>query len=149
MKKILSILFLVTFFVAGASAQQLERLFDKYMEDERFNYVYQKKASTFDRLSDIRDTGNWDVLALDKSTTSLGRQMLTLSSTDKSLDEGFTREVENALKADKYEQVSIVRNGKNRVETYEKPTNEGVAKVSFIKNPGNIMLTLNLYAKKK
>lgn len=147
MKKILSILFLVTFFVAGASAQQLERLFDKYMEDERFNYVYQKKASALDRLSDMGS--NIDVMVFNKSSTSLGRWMLTLNSADKSLDEGFTREVENALKADKYEQVSIVRNGKNRVETYEKPTNEGVAKVSFIKNPGNIVLTLNLYATKK
>lgn len=142
MKKILSILFLATFFVAGASAQQIEKLFDKYMEDERFNYVYQKKASAMDRLSD-------DMLIFNKSITSLGRQMLTLNSADKSLDDSFTREVENALKADKYEQVSIVRNGKNRVETYEKATNEGIAKVSFIKNPGNIVLTLNLYATKK
>lgn len=146
MKKILSILFLATVFVAGASAQQLEKLFDKYMEDERFNYIYQKRASSMDRLSDMK---NFDLMVLDKSTTSLGRQMLTLNSADKSLDESFTREVENALKADKYEQVSIVRNGKNRVDTYEKPTDKGIAKVSFIKNPGNIVLTLNLYATKK
>lgn len=146
MKKILSILFLATVFVAGASAQQLEKLFDKYMEDERFNYVYQKKASMMDRLN---DAGNVDVWVFDKSTTSLGRQMLTLNSADKSLDESFTREVENALKADKYEQVSIVRNGKNRVETYEKNTDKGIAKVSLIKNPGNIMVTLNVYAPRK
>ena len=146
MKKIVSILFFATLFVASASAQQLERLFDKYMEDERFNYIYQKRASTLDRLSDM---GNVDVLIFDKSTTNLGRQMLTLNSTDKSLDESFTREVENALKADKYEQVSIVRNGKNRVESYEKTTDKGITKVSFIKNPGSIMLTLNLYAPKK
>lgn len=146
MKKILSILFLATVFVAGASAQQLEKLFDKYMEDERFNYVYQKKASMMDRLN---DAGNVDVWVFYKSTTSLGRQMLTLNSADKSLDESFTREVENALKADKYEQVSIVRNGKNRVETYEKNTDKGIAKVSFIKNPGNIMVTLNVYAPRK
>lgn len=68
---------------------------------------------------------------------------------EKSLEESFTREVETALKADKYEQVSIVRNGKNRVETYEKITDQGIAKVNFIKNPGNIMVTLNLYAQKK
>lgn len=147
MKKILSILFLATVFVTAISAQQLERLFDKYMEDERFNYVYQKRASAMDRLSDMGS--NIDVMVLNKSSISLGRWMLTLNSADKSLDESFTREVENALKADKYEQVSIVRNGKNRVETYEKATNEGVAKVSFIKNPGNIVLTLNLYATKK
>ena len=147
MKKILSILFLATVFVAGASAQQLEKLFEKYMEDERFNYVYQKKPSTLDRWSDM--AGNLDVMILDKSTTSLGRQMLTLNSADKSLDESFTREVDNALNADKYEQISIVRNGKNRVETYEKTTDKGIAKVSFIKNPGNIMVTLNLYAPRK
>ncbi|RNC63945.1 DUF4252 domain-containing protein [Proteiniphilum sp. X52] len=147
MKRILSILFLATAFVAGASAQQLEKLFDKYMEDERFNYVYQKKASTYDRLSDMG--GNVDIMMFDRSKASLGRQMLTLNSADKSLQESFTREVDNALKADKYEQVSIVRNGKNRVESYEKVTPKSTAKVSFIKNPGNIVVTLNLYAPKK
>lgn len=146
MKKIFSIMFMTLAFATTLSAQQLERLFDKYMEDERFNYVYQKKASSMDRLKDME---NFDVLALDRSTISLGRQMLTLNSADKSLDESFTKEVENALKADKYEQVSIVRNGKNRVETYEKISDKAVAKVSFIKNPGNIMVTLNLYAPKK
>ena len=43
MKKIISTLFLATVFVAAASAQQLEKLFDKYMEDERFNYCIRKK----------------------------------------------------------------------------------------------------------
>lgn len=147
MKKMLSLMLLALAFAATASAQQLEKLFDKYMEDERFNYIYQKKAGIMDR---INDSGNSvDMWILDKSTANLGRQMLTLNSADKSLEENFTREVQNALKADKYEQVSIVRNGKNRVDSYEKVTNEGTAKVSFIKNPGNIMLTLNLYAPKK
>ena len=146
MKKIFSILLMALAFAATASAQQLERLFDKYMEDERFNYIYQKKASTFDRLNDM---GNLDISVWDKSTTSLGRQMLTLNSADKSLEESFTREVQNALKADRYEQVSIVRNGKNRVDSYEKITDKGTSKVSFIKNPGNVVLTLNLYAPAK
>ncbi len=146
MKKIISTLFLATVFVAGTSAQQLEKLFDKYMEDERFNYVYQKRANVMDRLD---DTGNINVWIFEKSAGNIGRQMLTLNSTDKSLQDSFTREVDNALKADGYEQVSIVRNGKNRVDSYEKVTNEGTAKVSFIKNPGNIMVTLNLYSQKK
>lgn len=147
MKKFLSILFLATVFVATTSAQQLEKLFDKYMEDERFTYVYQKKSNTWDRINDMG--GNIDAMVFDKTAISLGRQMLTLKSADKSLEESFTREVKNALKADKYEQVSIVRNRKNRVETYEKNTPAGIAKVSFIKNPGNIVVTLNLYATKK
>lgn len=146
MKKILSIMFMALAFANTVSAQQLEKLFDKYMEDERFNYVYQKKASMMDRLSDMGNIETWE---LNKSSTSAGRQMLTLNSTDKSLDENFTREVENALKADKYEQVSIVRNGKNRVETYEKNSDKGMSKVSLIKNPGNIMVTLNSYAPRK
>ncbi len=146
MKKFLSVLFLAIAFVGGASAQQLEKLFDKYMEDERFNYVYQKRASVMDRLGDVQ---NVDIWVFDNTSKSLGRKMLTLNSGDKALGESFTREVENALKADKYEQISIVRNGKNRVDSYEKVTNEGTAKVSFIKNPGNIMVTLNLYSQKK
>ncbi|MDO5523394.1 MAG: hypothetical protein Q4G48_05045 [Bacteroidia bacterium] len=148
MKKILSILFMSAIFVAAASAQQIERLFDKYQEDERFNYIYQKRPSVMDRLNDA-NTSYLDIMILNKTTASLGRQMLTLNSADKSLEDSFTREVENALNADKYEQISIVRNGKNRVETYEKITDKGTAKVSFIKNPGNIMVTLNLYEPKK
>lgn len=146
MKKILSIAMLVFAFAAAASAQQIEKLFDKYMEDERFNYIFQKRAGIMDRMGDM---GNVDVYVLNQSRTSLGRQMLTLNASDKSLEEQFTKEVDNALKADKYEQISIVRNGKNRVETYEKTTDKGISRVSFIKNPGNIVLTLNLYGAKK
>ncbi len=145
MKKILSIAMLVFAFAAAASAQQIEKLLDKYMEDERFNYIFQKRAGIMDRMSDM----NMDVYVLNQSRTSLGRQMLTLNASDKSLEEQFTKEVDNALKADKYEQISIVRNGKNRVETYEKTTDKGISRVSFIKNPGNIVLTLNLYGAKK
>lgn len=145
MKKILSIAMLVFAFAAAASAQQIEKLLHKYMEDERFNYIFQKRAGIMDRMSDM----NMDVYVLNQSRTSLGRQMLTLSASDKSLEEQFTKEVDNALKADKYEQISIVRNGKNRVETYEKTTDKGISRVSFIKNPGNIVLTLNLYGAKK
>lgn len=143
MRKILSILFMTAFFVAGASAQQLEKLFDKYQEDERFNYIYQKKESVLNSMSDFDD------YVQNRSLTSVGKQMLTLNSTDDKLGEQFTREIDNALKADKYEQMSIVRNGKNRVEKYEKKTNSGIAKVSFIKNPGNIMVVWNLYVPKK
>jgi hypothetical protein len=146
MKKILSITLMMLAFAAGTSAQQLEKLFEKYMEDERFNYVYQKKPGMVERLN---DAGSPDLWVFEKSNASLGRRMLTLNGGEKSLKESFTREVETALKADKYEQVSIVRNGKNRVETYEKITDQGIAKVNFIKNPGNIMVTLNLYAQKK
>ena len=146
MKKILSILMLAFAFTAAASAQQIEKLFDKYMEDERFNYVYQKRASVMDKLN---DAGNVDIFVLNNTDKSLGRQMLTLNSTDKSLNDQFTREIENALKADNYEQISVVRNGKNRVETYERITDKGLAKFSFIKNPGNTVVTLNLYEKKK
>ncbi len=148
MKKFLSILFMTAVFVAGVSAQQLEKLFDKYQEDERFSYIYQKRPSVMERINDA-NTNNIDIMIFNKTATSLGRQMLTLNSADKSLEDSFTREVESALKDDKYEQISIVRNGKNRVETYEKITDKGTAKVSFIKNPGNFMVTLNLYSQKK
>jgi len=38
MKKLFSIMLIMLVFSAVASAQQVEKLFDKYMEDERFNY---------------------------------------------------------------------------------------------------------------
>ncbi len=136
-------MFMALAFVTTLSAQQLEKLFDKYMEDERFNYVYQKKASMMDKFADL---GNMETWGTDKSYTSTGRQMISLNSTEKSLGESFAQEVKNALQADKYEEVSIVRNGKNRVETYERKSDKGLSKVSFIKNPGSIMVSLNTYA---
>ena len=45
MKKILSILFLVTVFVAGASAQQLEKLFEKLRTSPRGNHATAKELA--------------------------------------------------------------------------------------------------------
>ena len=59
MKKILSITLMMLAFAAGTSAQQLEKLFEKYMEDERFNYVYQKKPGMVERLNDARSKDIW------------------------------------------------------------------------------------------
>lgn len=169
MKKNLLILFLVTAFAASVSAQQLEKLFDKYMEDERFTYIY-KKGGSFDKSNESGKLKDMKMI-LDKPTNggsfgkpnepsnpqvmipdiNLEEKMLSLQtdSIDKSMNESFTREVDNALKADKYEQVSIVRNGKNRVEKYEKKTDKGIANVSFIKNPKNVMIKWILYATKE
>ncbi len=148
MKKITTILCLLFVVAATVSAQQLEKLFDKYMEDERFNYVYQKRPSVMDRLNDINEVYS-STVTIYNTSESLGRQMLTLNSADAALEENFSKEVVNALKADKYEQVSIVRNGKNRVEKYEKKTGNRLSKVSFIKNPGNVMVSWNEYETKK
>ena len=41
MKKILSITLMMLAFAAGIGSTT-RKLFEKYMEDERFNYVYQK-----------------------------------------------------------------------------------------------------------
>ncbi len=143
MKKTATILCLLLAFAATASAQQLEKLFNKYMEDERFNYIYQRSESTGQLLKD------WDEYLQNSSLTHLGKQMLMLQSAATSLEDSFTREVGNALKADKFEQTSLVRNGKNRVETYEKRVGNRLSKVSFIKNPGNVMITWEEYEFKK
>lgn len=148
MKKITTILCLLFAVATTASAQQLEKLFNKYMEDERFNYVYQKRPSVMDRLNDT-NTDYLSTITIYKTNESLGRQMLTLNSADAALEDSFSKEVENALKADKYEQVSIVRNGKNRVEKYEKKNGNRLSKVSFIKNPGNVMVSWTEYETKK
>ena len=101
-----------------------------------------------DRLNDINEVYS-STVTIYNTSESLGRQMLTLNSADAALEENFSKEVVNALKADKYEQVSIVRNGKNRVEKYEKKTGNRLSKVSFIKNPGNVMVSWNEYETKK
>lgn len=144
MKKLLSIILMMLAFSAVASAQQIEKLFDKYMEDERFNYIYQMKQGKLERYEDFGKAYDEHL-----KMESDGKRMLTLNSKDEALAGQFTREVDNALKADKYENTSLVRNGKNRVEEYYRKSNKGVDKISFIKNPGNIIIVWNAYVPAK
>lgn len=106
MKKLFSIMLITLAFSAAASAQQVEKLFDKYMEDVRFQYIYD--GSDIDKKE-----GKW---------INKGQKMLTLNRAETSLVKSFSDEVNAAIKTDGYKQTTFVRNGTNRVSNYEKET---------------------------
>lgn len=131
MKKTATILCLLLAFAATASAQQLEKLFNKYMEDERFTYVYQKSNAKDFVLGERR-------------------QMLTFTTEkNASLEVSFSKELRNALKADNFELTSLTRDGKDRVEIYEKRTGKRRHMVNFIISRGSVMVGWNEYEIKK
>ena len=130
--------------IAAASAQNIEKLFDKYQDDERFQYIYQKKAGKFDSLEDLNE-GSGDHLSMNSN----GKKMLVLTGKDVSFADEFTKEISRAIDSDKYENTSLVRTGKTRVEKYFRKTAKGgVEKISFIRNPGNITLIWYSYSPK-
>ncbi len=146
MKKIISAVLMVFAFAATISAQQIEKIFDKYQEDERFQYVYKKgsNSTSFNNL----DFG--DVFEGERTGKMINKKMLILNTKDVNFEKSFTNEVDNALKSDKYENISYVRNGKNRVSEYYRETSRGIDKVQFIDNgSNNILLVWRSYEKQK
>lgn len=124
MKKLFSIMLLTLAFSAAASAQQVERLFDKYMEDERFQYIYD--GSDTDKVK-----GQWK---------NNGQKMLTLNAAQSNLMKSFSDEVTAAIKADGYKNTTLVRNGTNRVSSYIKETGNKKDEVTFIQNGDTNMM---------
>ena len=146
MKKIISAVLMVFAFAATISAQQIEKIFDKYQEDERFQYVYKKGTNS--TSSNNLDFG--DVFEGERTGKMINKKMLILNTKDVNFEKSFTNEVDNALKSDKYENISYVRNGKNRVSEYYRETSRGIDKVQFIDNgSNNILLVWRSYEKQK
>jgi len=140
MKKIFTLAAMLLI-VAAASAQNVEKLFDKYQEDERFQYIYQKNSNRSGSLNSLGDLDN-DLTLPNKrlNLKSAGKKMLMLNSKDESLTDQFTKEALNAIKSDKYENTSVMRIGKNRTEKYSLETSKGLEEITFNHSPGNIML---------
>lgn len=126
MKKLFSIGLLVLAFSASVSAQQIEKLFERYMEDERFTYIYRKGDSNSER-------------------------MLILNNSTDSFLKSFTLEIDKALKADKFEHTSYVRNGKsNRVSEYVRKSAGTKEEVKLINNDNtNFVLKWEYHPKNK
>ena len=147
MKKTITLALMAFAFAANVSAQQIEKIFDKYDEDERFQYIYKKgSGSALDKLE------NLDGVFENREETGkmIDKKMLILSTNVGNLQTKFTHEVDDALKHDKYENVSYVRNGKNRVSEYYRKTSGGVDKVQFIDNgTQNVLLIWRSYERKK
>lgn len=152
MKKLFSIMLVTLVFSAAASAQQVEKLFNKYMEDERFNYIYRKGNSNSLIGGTEIETLRTDVFNSRFKTDRIkeNEKMLILNSSDEKFQKEFLAEVDRALEADKYENTSYVRNGKdNRVSEYERKTSSKLDEVKLIKNgSGNIVLKWESYTLK-
>ncbi len=132
MKKLFSIMLITLAFSAAASAQQVEKLFDKYMEDVRFQYIYD--GSDIDKKE-----GKW---------INKGQKMLTLNRAETSLVKSFSDEVNAAIKTDGYKQTTFVRNGTNRVSNYEKETVNKKDELTVIQNnETHIMFIWESYSK--
>lgn len=132
MKKLFSIMLITLAFSAAASAQQVEKLFDKYMEDVRFQYIYD--GSDIDKVK-----GQWK---------NNGQKMLTLNAAKDNLVKTFSDEVSAAIKADGYKNTTLVRNGTNKVLNYIKETGNKKDELTLIQN-GNthIMFIWESYSK--
>lgn len=133
-------------FAATISAQQIEKIFDKYQEDERFQYVYKKGSNS----TSFNNLNFGDVFDGERTGKMINKKMLILNTKEVNFEKSFTNEVDNALKSDKYENISYVRNGKNRVSEYYRETSRGIDKVQFIDNgSNNILLVWRSYEKQK
>lgn len=142
MKKIFSIMLITLVFSAAASAQQIEKIFNKYMEDERFTYIYRKGSADNTELEN-RLTSAFNISKRNKEN----EKMLVLNSTDENFQKNFLAEVDKALEADKFENTSYVRNGKdNRVSEYIRKSSVKQEEVHVIKNSdGNTVLKWETY----
>ncbi|MFA7493173.1 MAG: hypothetical protein WCZ43_06640 [Proteiniphilum sp.] len=144
MKRLFSVMLITLVFSAAASAQQIEKLFDKYMEDERFTYIYKKG------LTNNTDLENTITNALKTSKRKENEKMLVLNAANESFQRDFLAEVDKALETDKFENTSYVRNGKaNRVSEYLRKSSGKLEEVQVIKNSGgNIVLKWETYTVK-
>ncbi len=132
MKKLFSIMLITLAFSAAASAQQVEKLFDKYMEDVRFQYIYD--GSDIDKKE-----GKW---------INKGQRMLTLNAAKVDLVKSFSDEVNAAIKNDDYKHTTFVRNGTNRVSSYIKETANKKDELTVIQNnETHIMFIWESYSK--
>lgn len=132
MKKLFSVMLITMAFSAVASAQQVEKLFDKYMEDIRFQYIYD--GSDIDKKE-----GKW---------INNGQKMLTLNAAKGDLVKSFSEEVNAAIKADGYKHTTFVRNGTNRVSNYIKETANKKEELTVIQNnETHIMFIWEAYSK--
>ncbi|WP_298648047.1 hypothetical protein [uncultured Proteiniphilum sp.] len=149
MKKLFSIMLITLAFSAAASAQQIEKLFDKYMEDERFNYIYKKgSAGSILNRTDMENlkTDAFNI-HFKSDRNKENEKMLILNSSNESFQKSFLAEVDKALETDKFENTSYVRNGKsNRVSEYVRKSSGTLEEVQVIENgSGNIVLKWEIY----
>lgn len=133
MKKMTTTMLLIFAFIVSASAQQIEKIFDKYMEDERFQYIYD--GSDADEVNE-------------KGLKNNGQKMLMLNAADAGLMKSFFSEVQEAVKAEGYKTTTYVRHSTNKVQGYTKETAGRKDEVTLIQNGNeNVMLIWESFTK--
>jgi len=133
MKKLTTTLLLGFIFICTASAQQIEKIFDKYMDDERFQYIY--------------DGANMDKVN-EKGLKNNGQKMLMLNVADAGLMKTFSGEVQEAVKAEGYKITTYVRHSTNKIQGYTKETTGRKDEVKFIQNGNeNVMFIWESFTK--
>lgn len=133
MKKMVTTMLLILTFIMSASAQQIEKIFDKYMEDERFQYIYD--GSDMDEVNE-------------KGLKNNGQKMLMLNGSDADLIKSFSEEVQKAVKAEGFKTTTFVRHSTNKVQGYTKETAVRKDEVTFIQNGNeNVMLIWESFTK--
>ncbi|MEN6589097.1 MAG: hypothetical protein ABFC30_05530 [Proteiniphilum sp.] len=133
MKKFTTTLLLVFALIGSAAAQQIEKIFDKYMEDERFQYIYD--GSDADEVNE-------------KGLKNNGQKMLMLNAADAGLMKSFFSEVQEAVKAEGYKTTTYVRHSTNKVQGYTKETAGRKDEVTLIQNGNeNVMLIWESFTK--
>ncbi len=133
MKKFTTTLLLVFALIGSAAAQQIEKIFDKYMDDERFQYIYD--GSNMDEVNE-------------KGLKNNGQKMLMLNVADAGLMKTFSGEVQEAVKAEGYKTTTYVRHSTNKIQGYTKETTGRKDEVTFIQNGNeNVMLIWESFTK--
>jgi len=133
MKKFTTTLLLVFALIGSAAAQQIEKIFDKYMDDERFQYIYD--GSNMDEVNE-------------KGLKNNGQKMLMLNVADTGLIKTFSGEVQEAVKVEGYKTTTYVRHSTNKIQGYTKETTGRKDEVTFIQNGNeNVMLIWESFTK--
>lgn len=149
MQKLFSLILIALSCSTIVSAQQFEKLFDKYMEDERFNYIYRKGNAESSLIHPDQEKMRTDAFKVGAKSTRVkeNEKMLILNSSDDSFQKSFIVEINKALETDKFENTSFVRNGKsNRVSEYKRNSSTRLEEVQIIENMGgNIVLRWETY----
>lgn len=140
MKKLLIILTFSFAAVVSLSAQNVQKLFQKYMDDERFEYIFRKGSNIGEDFKDknVGDEYKYNFLSVMEETS---KEMLMLESQNSSFVAHFLKELNDAIDKDNYEMVSKVRQKKNSVGTYFQRDTKKSNKVVIIKD-GNKRITI-------
>lgn len=120
MKKLITLTLLLVIGIAGVQAQSIQKLFDKYMEDERFSYVSvgqgaMNMAAAFIPKDDGKAKG-----AISKMT---GVKILSLENgSDEKLIKSVMNDLDRIIKKENFEALAETRSKGERMNIYFQTT---------------------------